>query len=61
MITLLIIWLILSAIGIYKFYWEEKDLDDISFLYTIPLAFTIVIVPSASIISLLYLIIKYLP
>ena len=61
MITLLIIWLTLLIIGIYKFHSKGKDLDEIEFIFAVPLVVTFVMVCGMSIVGFFYLVIKYFP
>jgi hypothetical protein len=61
MYTLTSILIVLSLVGAYKFFYKEEDIDDINKLYSIPMAFMCVLIPSITIVGLLYAILKYLP
>lgn len=61
MITLAIIWLILSAIGAVKFWVYEKNLEEMGIWFALPFAISIVVVPILSVFAIIFLCVKYLP
>jgi len=61
MITLTIIWLILSAIGAIKFWVHEKNLEEMGIWFALPFCISFFLVPICIVMYIIYLIIKYLP
>ena len=61
MITITTILVILAAIGAYRFFYKEEDLDEMNKLFAFPFAMATVFIPAFGVIGIIYLALKYLP